>query len=490
MNYPLDVKVLYAEDDPVISKLTEIKLKRLVKEFYVASNGKEGLELFIKHSPDIVITDINMPEMDGIEMMQKIKELDKDVRIIVTTAYSEIQTITETVRIGIDRYLIKPSSAHEIEDAILKSAKQVIESRMLYESSQHFEAISSFYIISKCDLNHTITFVNDNLCKISGFKRDELISKHYTFLWHKDNPKELENEMLDTLKSKKTWRGIVKSNKKGGGYFVADMTVFSIFDKKGELKEFLVLRQDITELEALREKQKKLELQEEINRAKESFLIMFTHELKTPLNAILNFTEYVIEKLFKNDFSNTKRLIELLNSVKSNAKYMLDTVSNLIDIAKLKSKKLSFNPKLTNLNNSIKELIKSYESLIAEKNINLNLIENNEVIIKTDEIRFKQIFSNLYSNAIKYGNDKIVVTIGKKDGFFELVVEDNGSGIKNKDKIFELYYQEGDVLKRESKGSGVGLYLVKLLCDEMGFEIFVDNSNLGGAKFIIRGKAG
>jgi len=100
--------ILYVEDEEGVRKGYEKALKRHAKEFYVASNGREGLELFIRYQPDIVITDINMPKMNGIEMSKAIKKINPDQEIIITTAHSETGYFMEAIDLQINSYLLKP----------------------------------------------------------------------------------------------------------------------------------------------------------------------------------------------------------------------------------------------------------------------------------------------------------------------------------------------------------------------------------------------
>lgn len=107
-DYLKNLNVLYVEDEENIREPFSFLLKKYFKNVYIAKNGQEGLELYKKYNPDIVITDIRMPVMDGIEMSKKIKELNPDSLIIVITAFSDTDYLTKAIDIGIDAYLTKP----------------------------------------------------------------------------------------------------------------------------------------------------------------------------------------------------------------------------------------------------------------------------------------------------------------------------------------------------------------------------------------------
>jgi len=102
------ISLLYVEDDESVMEVFSRGIKRRVKELYVATNGKEGLEKYKEFNPDMIITDIKMPIMNGIEMISQIRGLNFDVPIIVTSADEQSNTLRENNRLNINGYITKP----------------------------------------------------------------------------------------------------------------------------------------------------------------------------------------------------------------------------------------------------------------------------------------------------------------------------------------------------------------------------------------------
>ncbi len=100
--------LLFVEDDPTTQMMMKDLLGEEVRDFYQANNGKEGLELFREKLPDIVITDISMPIMDGLEMAEAIKKIDSSVPIIIMSAFDDKEILFKAIEIGIDGFLPKP----------------------------------------------------------------------------------------------------------------------------------------------------------------------------------------------------------------------------------------------------------------------------------------------------------------------------------------------------------------------------------------------
>lgn len=140
------ITLLYVEDDNDIRIATGRCLKRHFLSYYEAPNGQEGLEMFRQYKPDIVLTDITMPIMDGLEMSRRIKQEDENVPIIAISAHNEIDFFVEAIEIGIDHYLLKPTNLGVLLFMILKSAQPILKQRALESQDrliQHLLELSS-----------------------------------------------------------------------------------------------------------------------------------------------------------------------------------------------------------------------------------------------------------------------------------------------------------------------------------------------------------
>lgn len=123
-----DISILYVEDEPSTREEVLLFLQRRVREVFAAVNGREGLELFRQHKPELVITDIRMPVMNGLEMAENIRAIDREAIIIVTTAHSDASFMMHAINIGVDHYVLKPVATERLYSAITKCA-EIIELR-------------------------------------------------------------------------------------------------------------------------------------------------------------------------------------------------------------------------------------------------------------------------------------------------------------------------------------------------------------------------
>ncbi|NQY94967.1 MAG: response regulator, partial [Campylobacteraceae bacterium] len=107
-NFLQEVTLLYVEDSLAIREILSARLRKKVKHLIVAEDGEEGLAKYIEHKPDMILTDVTMPKMDGIEMTRKIKEIDTYIPIIILSAHNDSTYLLEAIELGVSGYLLKP----------------------------------------------------------------------------------------------------------------------------------------------------------------------------------------------------------------------------------------------------------------------------------------------------------------------------------------------------------------------------------------------
>ena len=124
-----NMKILYVEDDPQArEELLEV-LKRRVGKVFAGENGKQGLELYLDHEPDIVIADLYMPEMDGLEMIRRIRAAGHAPEVIVTSAVEDANTIIGAIDAGVAKYILKPVDLSELLEVLRQQAAAIYERR-------------------------------------------------------------------------------------------------------------------------------------------------------------------------------------------------------------------------------------------------------------------------------------------------------------------------------------------------------------------------
>lgn len=246
-------QLLYVEDDEVSRELMQALLEEYFDEIVVAKNGIEGLEKFESNEIDIVLTDINMPKMNGFEMVECIREKNRNIPILILSAYSDTEHLVQAIELSINGYILKPIDIEQMEREIHRIVQNLSLKEEVYERThllnQYQEIVDAGLIVSKTDLNGVITYVNDNFCKISEYSKEELLGKPHNIIRHPDNPKEIYADLWHTVSVKKSlWSGVIKNRKKSGGSYYVKSYVKPILDTKGNILEYIAIRNDITEV--------------------------------------------------------------------------------------------------------------------------------------------------------------------------------------------------------------------------------------------------
>jgi len=400
------INLLYVEDDEDIRLELNELFEKVCMNLYVAKDGEEGLEKFKEYKPDIVLTDIHMPKMNGLSMIKYIREINPDVPTVVASAFSDTEYLLEAIKKGVNHFLLKPINLLELLNTLDDIASNLVAKRELKENekilSQYKDIVDEAEIVSKSDPKGYITYVNDKFCTISGYSREELIGKQHNIVRHEEMPASVFKEMWETILEKKSWNGIVKNRAKDGSAYYVDSTIIPILDTNDNIVEFISIRKDITKRELQREKlQNSLETSAKTLDEKISFINEFEKALtkgntlfcRINVNGIISMASEALNKLFGYELSNTNymdlvkiggqaRVKNIFNSnIKNNKpwKGMIDHVGRDAEEIYLQS---SFTP-ITGIDGEVLELFCFYIDLTENVNLNKEILATQREVIST-----------------------------------------------------------------------------------------------------------
>ncbi|MBN1839152.1 MAG: PAS domain-containing protein [Campylobacterales bacterium] len=428
-----------------------------------------------------------------VPVLKELKANFPLIKIILFLQSDYLVLLDEILSLQCERYL---SMKKERANALFHFTQCVEQfTHDVYLAERHyFQTLLDFSIVSQTDVDGKITYVNDNFTRVTGYQPEELIGRNHRVLKHPSTSPEVFEDMWQTITQGKVWRAQIVNRNKDGSDFWAETMIIPFKEKQsGKILQYLAIRHDITyflEKERLANEIKRQALeQEQLSEAKDAFLVLFTHELKTPLNAILNFAQYLYKRMPHIDEVPHEKRLYLLEQIYKSASSMLENVTNILDLGKLRHDKLHYNMTLFNVKEAILDVIEKHGALALEHKRRIVFKhDGHEPFLTTDEYRFKQIISNILSNALKYGNTVVEVFLFAKKDVIEVVIQDDGKGIQDKKEVFELYNKSSSAqVSREKKGTGIGLHFVKLLCEGLSLEYALeDSASLGGTKFTLR----
>ncbi len=224
----------------------------------------------------------------------------------------------------------------------------------------------------------------------------------------------------------------------------------------------------------------------ELNKLKNKFLGMAAHDLRNPLGHIINFSEFIAEE--KNRLSSDQ--IDFVDQIKSLSWFMLNMVTELLDVSAIESGEININFKKTDIVQLIEKVLKLNKTLADRKEINLNFNSTESSIIVTlDKGKIEQVFTNLLTNAIKYSfnNTEIVVDIKREDTVITISVKDEGQGIAEDELaiLFKPFQTTSTRSTDGEKSTGLGLFIVKKIIEAHNGKIRAESELGKGSTFYV-----
>jgi diguanylate cyclase (GGDEF)-like protein/PAS domain S-box-containing protein len=247
-----DISLLYVEDEQSTREQISRLLKHVVTRLYVAGNGEEGLEFYRAHTPDVVLTDIRMPIMNGIDMVREIRQIAPDCQIIVFSAYCDTAYLLDCISLGINQYSKKPVNFSQLMLSIGRCSDHVqLKKRLkrqddqIHLLSQAMEQAPAPVVIT--GLDGTIEYVNAMFSRVTGYGAKEVIGQNPCILASDLNPPEVYQDLWQTIQSGKEWESELASCRKNGQIFWEWVRVCPLRDSCGVVVKYLKVSQDITE---------------------------------------------------------------------------------------------------------------------------------------------------------------------------------------------------------------------------------------------------
>lgn len=236
---------------------------------------------------------------------------------------------------------------------------------------------------------------------------------------------------------------------------------------------------DLREIRRLEKQNRELQ---ELNAAKNEFLNVASHELRTPMTSIKGYLSMILEDDFWEIGSKLRETVELLWK---NSDRLIRIINDMLDISKLESGKIEFREEVLSVDKLLSDIYMEHENnvMLREKNIEFVLEWScRDCVVKTDSDRFRQVITNLLGNAFKFTpeNGKVAIRYMSEDWLFRVSIIDSGIGIalENHEKVFQKFSQIGSTLRRKYEWTGLGLAITKELIGRMWGDIFLE-SELG-----------
>ncbi len=360
---------------------------------------------------------------------------------------------------------------------LLTTAEQ--KYRSLYDTSPDMlRTVNSSGLIVDC---------NESYAKNLGHSKDEVIGMpiyDHTAEMSLDYMQEVFNSWKEGMRviNKEIWL-----KRKDGTVFPSLLSATTFY--QGDQMESNTVIKDITELYDAKKKieENEAHIREQyeelrgVEKSKEEFLAMITHELKTPLVPIQSYADIMLAEKFGTLNDDQKYRLEI---IKSNARYLMELMSDLLDVQKIELGQLKLNKESNNLADIIREVVENGKPDVEKYGIRISLHLQPDLFYICDKLRIGQVINNLINNALDFcpkQGGQIIIKLYADRSTYKIILKDNGIGIqKNKlDRIFVKFYQIDTSTTREHGGSGIGLAVCKGIIEAHGGKIWAESEGEG-----------
>ena len=518
MSKPL---VLLVDNNRLVVDLIEGALKDEGFEFLKAYDGLEAIDAVEKRLPDIIVTDLIMPKIDGRKLCRYFRQNPRtaNVPIIVLSGiasedregYREIDADAYLAKCAYDKLL--PNVRSTIERLLGNRERERATSILGIEEIYPRELVKEFAIIKRhydailesmaegvleIDRERRVVLVNVSAEDVLGRSEEELIGMSICDIFDPSARDALEKELQAFEAGKLEHRTLVFESRG-----TALSARFSPIVREGAFHGLFVTLEDVTrqqELEAsarnytrrlegeVKARTRELESRnaelERLNRLKDEFLGVLSHELRTPITPIKGYIE-----LLRDPSSDRALFDKAVTVLKRQADHLERMLTDLLDLTAAQAGQLELSFEPCRVADVLTSALEEVGSQVAERRSRITLAPDVDLVVNADNDRLRQVMVNLIANAVKFSPEEADVEVRAKDDgeWGRIMVTDHGIGMSPDQQglIFEGFRQVDGSLTRRYSGLGIGLTLAKLLVDAMQGRIEVESEEGKGSTFSV-----
>lgn len=519
---PRQLTVLCIDDELFIRESLSAWLED--RDFFVlkASNGRQGLELFREQNPDIVLVDLRMPEMDGLAVLEAVRDESPSTPVIVISGTGAMKDVIDALRLGAWNYITKPIEdldvlGHAI-DTCLERVKLMTENeryrerledlveertrqlRQEMEVSDYLAELSQA-ILTMDDMDDMAAQVGATLAKLTGSSLGVAIYYDATGQMHcpqfeDDSQHDLltqavmmqEETLLESTACGKALVIPILSQKQRKGLLLAAGR------EEGYSEGACRAARKVAAVFSLALERERLFFELELERktastalkVKSTFLSQMSHELRTPLAGTMGMLELILKA---GDLDGAR---ELARGASKSARELLELINRILQFVNLARNEFQPEMQRFSIPQLIQEICLGYLEKAQQKGVELlwTLEEGLPKHFESDPEAVRQIIVALVDNAIKFSSEgqTRVQVAGTQENELLVLVMDQGPGIPLEDQevIFDQFTQLEDVYTRVHGGAGLGLAMARRLAEHLNGRLTVDSEPGRGACFALR----
>jgi PAS domain S-box-containing protein len=483
-------KILVVDDEENIRMAVERILIKIGCQVFQAGNGHEALQIVEAQDIVLVILDLKMPGMDGLEVQRHIREIDESVQIIIITGYATIETAIEAMRQGAYDFIPKPFETDHLR-LVVRRALHIIYLQRERERLEEDRRKTLFDLSTEKSRTRTIMEALPNGVMVTNNQGQIVLMNQAVKDQFNLNSEQAIGECVEHSVEDSGLCHFIKQTIEQADHNSHDSPTYefeganetfllvkarSIVGEEGEYLGSVFVFVDISAIKKL-------------DRLKSEFVAKVSHELRSPLSIIHEQMALVVQDMI--DQASTDRDQQILSRAQEKTKGLISLVEDLLNLSRLEAGAAFQDIQPVKVDLLLEEIVQSFDPQARQSNQNLQLsFESRDFcLVQADRKALESVFTNLIGNALKYtpegGNIRVFLT--SLPDHLEIRVQDDGFGISPQDqeRIFERFYRVKNEKTRFISGTGLGLPIVKGILDDFRGTIALESELNTGSTFIV-----
>ncbi|MGB3181993.1 MAG: ATP-binding protein [Cyclobacteriaceae bacterium] len=444
-------------------------------EFIVASTEKAFISSLVSFSPDLVLADYTLTNFDGLTALKIVRKQDTLIPFIFITGTLSIAKAVDTLHHGATDFILKENIG-TLPKAIIRSLRELKYMLAVKEVEKRFHimANSAPVMIWMADEQNQAMFLNRTMFEYTGLEKPDEHSIKWTELVHEQDRQEVIEKIQEGFTNGEEFTIECRFRKFDDEYFWFYTKGIPHTDSRGNFVGFVYSAIDFSD-------------QKKLNKEKDSFLGIASHELKTPLTTIKAYNQLLVRLVEQSDSKTPdEQLLTYLQETGKSIERMKTLINGLLDVSRIQLRQDEYLMERTSFCPLIRHVADSFK---LDDDLHKIIIDcDEEVYVKADSEKLIQVFTNLIENAIKYspegGNIQIKVKNSEHDALISIC--DQGIGMNDEDinRIFDRFFRSE---KDSSKypGLGIGLYLVSQIVKAHQGRVWAHSEPGKGAEFFV-----
>ncbi len=483
------IRVLVVDDERDIRDGSQRIIERLGFEAEVAQRGSEALERLKQKQFSIVLLDLKMPGMDGMEVLGHIREMDKSILVIVITGFATVETAIEAMKQGAYDFIPKPFEPDQLRIVVNRAAEKITITHRAQMLARERQRTLIDLDTEKSRLSTILQSLPDGVIVTNAQAKVVLINPAARQMLELPDDMETGLAIEAYIADKKIHRLISEISQ--GKHIDYDdigpqeietdqqrfllLKVQPVLGERNECLGGVVNLVDVTDLKV-------------IDRLRSEFVAKVSHELRSPLSTIHEQLAVVLR-----DSVNAAPDLNqgILTRAKEKTHSLISLISDLLDLSRIEEGVICKEPQPVQLEELLADIVNFLKARVERKKQHLVLTRPETALppVQADPLALESIFGNLITNAINYTQEggNIEVRVEPAGINLQVKVIDNGFGIEAKhlDNVFKRFYRVKNDQTRFITGTGLGLPIVKQLLEASGGMIDVESSPGVGSTFTV-----